>query len=134
MVRITKTETNRKRDVVVVKIPMNTKRGFRVSVFQSDTAISLQSLMKKLGPIRKDDYVLRKYEDASIPQDYDTLRRYWIDINKKLGLSYKLYSARSHKITEMVLAKIPLNLISRNVGTSVKQIESSYLRYAPEQR
>ena len=71
--------------------------------------------------------------DSPVAQDQATFRRRWInEILKPLELDYNLHSARSHRITEMVLAEVPLPLIARNCGLSVKQIENSYLRYAPE--
>ena len=126
------TNTNRARSINIIRVPERTKRGFRITIFKGDSLLAWREAQKRLvKDIKPSDFVFRG-EKTDISLDQDSLRRYWTDINKKLGLKYKLYSTRSHKITEMVLNDVPLPLIARNCGLSVKQIEKSYLRYAAE--
>lgn len=126
------TRSARERSVNIIRVPMNTKRGFRITIFRGESLLAWRDAQKALvKDIKPSDYVFRG-ENTDISLDQDSLRRYWIDINKKLGFSYKLYSTRSHKITEMVLNDVPMPLIARNCGLSVKQIEASYLRYCAE--
>ena len=126
------TNTNRARSINIIRVPERTKRGFRITIFKGDSLLTWREEQRRLvKDIKASDYVFRG-EKTDISLDQDSLRRYWIDINKKLGFKYKLYSTRSHKITEMVLNDVPLPLIARNCGLSVKQIEKSYLRYAAE--
>jgi len=131
-IRIGETESNRRRIVNILEIPEHTKRGSRKCIFRSDCLVELKRLMTKtFGKVQSEWNLFRSLSDSN-SQDQSTFRRKWIAVNKTLGLSYKLYSTRSHRITEMVLSDIPLPIIGRNVGCSVKQLSDSYLRYAPE--
>lgn len=131
-VRIGETESDRRRIVNVCEIPENTKRGSRKSIFRSEALAELKRLETKVfGKVESHWSIFRSFNNIQTI-DQSTFRRKWTAINKKLGFNYKLYSTRSYRITEMILSDIPLPLIGRNVGCSVKQLSDSYLRYAPE--
>ena len=128
-----RTNSKGQRPVTVARIPENTKRGFRKSLWTGDSMERTRAFITHwCGKPSNDDYIFRTLQEPKA-MDQSTFRRRWINqILKPLQLDYNLHSTRSQTITNMVLAEVPLPLIARNCGLSVKQIETSYLRYAPE--
>ena len=128
-----RTNSKGQRPVTVARIPENTKRGFRKSLWTGDSMERTRAFVTHWsGKPSNDDFIFRTLDEPKA-QDQSTFRRRWINqILKPLELDYNLHSTRSQTITEMVLAEVPLPLIARNCGLSVKQIETSYLRYCPE--
>lgn len=130
-VSIGETLTNRKRIINTVAIPQSAKRGARQTVFRGDSLIEMKRLaQRKCVNFSETDYLFRS-EQTNTLMDISTFARYWSMIREKCGLKYKLHTFRSHRITQLIMGGVEAQLVARNLGLSLAQIEKSYLRYAP---
>ena len=130
-VRIGETLTNRKRMINTVSIPQKAKRGARQCVFRGEALVKIRELQKKMCPsVSEKDYIFRSHQTNTLI-DISTFSRYWGVIKAMSGTEYRLHTFRSHRITQLVLGGVEPQLVARNLGLSVNQIESTYLRFVP---
>lgn len=130
-VRVGQTQTNRKRVICTLLIPQKAKRGARASVFRGDALMKIKELQSKMCPnADKNDFLFRNHQTNTLI-DPSTFSRYWTLIRDKCGMSYKLHTFRSYRITELIMSGVEPQLVARNLGLSMNQIEKTYLRYTP---
>lgn len=130
-IQIGETLTNRKRMINIVSIPQKAKRGSRQSVFRGDALVKIKELQKKMCPeVTPSDYVFRSHQTNTLI-DISTFSRYWSVIKVKTATDYKLHTFRAYRITQLVLSGVEPQLVARNLGLSLKQLESTYLRFVP---
>ena len=130
-VKVLKTNTRRERYICQISIPQSAKRGARQSVFRGDSLLQIKALQKQMCPKTNDgDYLFRHHQTNTLI-DISTFTRYWRIILDKAGLDYKIHTLRSHRITQLILGGTQAQLVGRNLGLSLKQIEKTYLRYSP---
>ena len=130
-VSIGETLTIRKRMINTISIPQKAKRGARQTVFRGEALVKIRELQKKMCPeVSPGDYVFRSHQTNTL-LDKSTFSRYWGVIREKTGLVYKLHDFRSHRITQLILSGVEPQLVARNLGLSIKQIESTYMRFSP---
>jgi len=130
-VQITETLTNRKRVINFLFIPHPTKKGFRRQTFRGESLLLIKELRSRMIQNPNGDDLIFRNQQTDTPVDMTTFARYWRMILKKSETNYTLHTFRSHRITQLVMGGTEPTLIGRNLGLSLKQIESSYLRYAP---
>lgn len=130
-IKVGETLTNRKRSICTVSVPHKAKRGARKCVFRGDALLEIRKLQKKECPNADDnDYILRD-KQTNTPLSMATFSRYWRNITEKLGMDYPLHTFRSHRITQLVMGGVEPQLVARNLGLSMAQIEKTYLRFIP---
>jgi integrase len=130
-IRIGETLTNRKRIINTISIPQKAKRGARQCVFRGDALFEIYQLQRKLCPnFSTSDFVFRQHQ-TNTQSVLNTFTGYWNKVRTMCEMDYKLHTFRSHRITELIMSGIEPQLVGRNLGLSLKQIESSYLRFAP---
>lgn len=130
-VKITETLTNRKRIINFLYIPHVTKKGFRRQTFRGESLFLIDDLQRKMIQNRKGTDLVFRNQQTDNNVTMSTFARYWRRIRSLSETSYTLHTFRSHRITQLVMGGTETTLIGRNLGLSLKQIESSYLRYAP---
>tara|TARA_R110002012_G_scaffold83478_1_gene210074 strand:+ start:1809 stop:3023 length:1215 start_codon:yes stop_codon:yes gene_type:complete len=129
--QVGETKTDRKRIINTVAIPQRAKRGARMCVFRGDALVKIKELQRKRCPeVSPNDYVFRN-EQTNTLIDISTFSKYWGDVGDRTGLEYKLHTFRSHRITQLILSGVEPQLVGRNLGLSLKQIEKTYLRFTP---
>lgn len=130
-IKIGKTNTNRKQTINMVAIPMRAKRGARQTVFRGEALLLIRELQNKMCPdTDKNDLIFRNQQTNTLI-DASTFSRYWNLIKDKCGLDYPLHTFRSHRITQLIMSGVSPQLVARNLGLSVSQIEKTYLRFTP---
>jgi len=130
-IKIGKTNTNRKRTICFVSIPQRAKRGARQTVFRGEALLLIKQLQREFCPnASESDYIFRNKQTNTLI-DISTFSRYWNIIKDKCGLDYKLHTFRSLRITELIVSGVSPQLVARNLGLSVSQIEKTYLRFTP---
>ena len=126
-----RTNTNRKRYINEVSVPQTAKRGRRQSVFRGESILLIKELQRKMCPNHSEDDFLFRHHQTNTLIDISTFTRYWSLINERAGTSYVLHTFRSYRITQLILGRTQPQLVARNLGLSLKQIERSYLRFVP---
>lgn len=130
-VKVRKTDTNRKRYISEISIPHKAKRGARQTVFRGESLLLLRELHKQMCPSStQEDYLFRNHQTNTLI-DKSTFARYWGTILDRAKLQYPLHTFRSHRITQLILGRTQAQLVARNLGLTIKQIEKTYLRYIP---
>ena len=130
-ISIGETKSDRKRIIDEIKIPQNAKRGARQCVFRGEALIRIKELQKNMCPnAGPNDYVFRSDQTNQLI-DIATFSRYWSIIRQRSGVDRKLHTFRSHRITQLIMSGIEPQLVGRNLGLSLKQIEDTYLRFTP---
>ena len=130
-VKVLRTNTNRKRYINELSVPQTAKRGRRQTVFRGEAIFLIKQLQKKECPNWSEgDFLFRNHQTNTLINIH-TFVRYWTKINEKVGTSYVLHTLRSYRITQLILGRTQPQLVARNLGLSLKQIERSYLRFVP---
>jgi len=125
------TLTDRKRIINEISIPQKAKRGARKTTFRGESLIRMKELHRSMCDNPSDsDYIFRSQQTNTLI-DISTFARYWSVIRDKCNLDYKLHTFRSHRITQLIMGGIEPQLVARNLGLSLKQIEATYLRFSP---
>lgn len=128
---VKQTNTKRQRVINEVRVPHSAKRGFRIQIFQGNSLLQLRKLAKGFcDNWTENDYIFRNKQTNTLI-DRSTFSRYWVSINQKCGLEYKLHTMRAHRITELVMSGVEPELVARNLGLSVSQLVKTYLRFVP---
>ena len=113
---VKQTTSKRERVINEVRVPHSAKRGFRIQIFQGNSLVELRKLAKTFCDNWSDtDYIFRNKQTNTLI-DRSTFARYWANINKSLGLNYKLHTMRAHRITELVMSGVEAELVARNLG------------------
>ena len=130
-ISVGQTKTNRQRIINTISVPSKAKRGVRQCVFRGESLIKIKELQKKHCPkVSDNDYIFRHHQTNTLI-DPATFSRYWSLIQGKTDTDYVLHTFRSHRITQLILSGVEPQLVGRNLGLSLKQIERTYLRYTP---
>ena len=130
-IKVGETLTNRRRSISTVSIPQRAKRGARKSVFRGDALIEIRRLQKKMCPeTSNSDFIFRSHQTNTL-LSISTFSRYWAVMCERAGVSYPLHTFRSHRITQLILSGVEPQLVGRNLGLSLSQIEKTYLRFVP---
>lgn len=130
-IKIGETLSKRHRIINQIKIPQKAKRGARTTVFRGESLVRIKDLHKSMcvNP-SPDDFIFRA-EQTNTLIDISTFSRYWNLIKDECEMNYVLHTFRSHRITQLIMCGVEPQLVARNLGLSIKQIEDSYLRFAP---
>ena len=100
-------------------------------MFRGEALIRIKELQKNMCPnAGPNDYVFRSDQTNQLI-DIATFSRYWSIIRQRSGVDRKLHTFRSHRITQLIMSGIEPQLVGRNLGLSLKQIEDTYLRFTP---
>lgn len=130
-ISVGETLTDRKRIINTIKIPQKAKRGARQTVFRGEALIKMKELHRKMcNGASSGDFIFRS-QQTNTQIDISTFTRYWSLIRAKCNFDYKLHTFRSHRITQLIMSGIEPQLVARNLGLSLAQIEASYLRFTP---
>ena len=127
-VSIGRTDSNRKRIINTISIPQKAKRGARDTVFRGESLMLIKELQKRMCPSStQEDYLFRNHQTNTLI-DRSTFARYWNLILDRAKMEYPLHTLRSHRITQLIMGRTQAQLVARNLGLSMKQIEKTYLR------
>ena len=131
-VTVGETVKDEKMIVTTLSVPMDTKRGRRQCVFRGDVLIKLKALHQEyIEEPSKSHFLFRNLESNTVI-DRSTFNRYWSTVRKKLGMEqYVFHTFRAHRITQLIMAGVEVELIGRNLGVSPSEIYDTYLRFAP---
>ena len=130
-VKAGETLTNRKRSPCTLSIPHKAKRGVRKCVFRGDALIEIKKLQKKECPNADDKNFVFRDKQTNAPISMATSSHYWRVITERLNLEYPLHTFRSHRITQLIMGSVEPQLVVRNLGLSLSQIEKTCLRFVP---
>jgi len=131
-VNVGETRDDERMIITTLSVPMDTKRGRRQCVFRGSALVDLKSIQQSMvvDP-QKSDYLFRNQQTNTLI-DRSTFSRYWSSIRKKLGMEqYVFHTFRAHRITQLIMAGVEVELIGRNLGVSPSEIYDTYLRFAP---
>lgn len=130
-IRVLQTNTDRKRYINEIAVPQKAKRGARKTVFRGESLLLIKELQKRMCPNHSEsDYLFRNHQTNTCI-DISTFARYWSIIQEKTETEYVFHTFRSHRITQLIMGRTQPQLVARNLGLSLKQIEKSYLRFVP---
>jgi len=130
-IKVHMTNSKRQRIINEIKVPHKAKRGFRVQIFQGESLFEIKRLHKKMcDDVSEKDFIFRN-EQTNTLIDASTFSRYWVDMNERAEVKYKMHTLRSHRITQLVLSGVEAELVARNLGLSVTQLMRTYLRFVP---
>ena len=88
----------------------------------------IKELQKRMCPSStQEDYLFRNHQTNTLI-DRSTFARYWNLILDRAKMEYPLHTLRSHRITQLIMGRTQAQLVARNLGLSMKQIEKTYLR------
>lgn len=131
-VSVGETRDDKKMIVTTLSVPTDTKRGNRQCIFRGTALIDLKEIHKTMvvDP-KKTDYIFRNQQTNTLI-DRSTFSRYWTTIRKKTGHEqYVFHTFRAHRITQLIMAGVEIELIGRNLGVSPSEIYDTYLRFTP---
>lgn len=130
-VNIGRTDTNRSRIICRIAIPQKAKRGARETVFRGDSLLKIKELQRRMCPSStQEDYIFRNHQTNTVI-DQSTFARHWGIALDRTKVSYGLHTFRSHRITQLIMGRTQAQLVARNLGLGMKQIEKTYLRFIP---
>ena len=78
----------------------------------------------------QEDYIFRNHQTNTVI-DQSTFARHWGIALDRTKVSYGLHTFRSHRITQLIMGRTQAQLVARNLGLGMKQIEKTYLRFIP---
>jgi site-specific recombinase XerD len=96
--------------------------------------LEIKQLQKVACPnAQGSDYIFRNHQTNTLV-DRSTFSRYWKKVQELAGVSYPLHTFRAHRISQLILGGVEVELVARNLGLSVSQIMKTYLRFLPAAR